>query len=165
MTIRRLSRNATAGIAQAALIGAFLFELYRLLTKELGTERVGAWALVLGSVSAARLSDLGLGASVTRFVAVDSGAGDLSRAARTAGVAVLAVAVLMGTVCIALEPLLARLLSVGIQDVRLYHAALAVLPASLLAVWMASVANVLLGALDGLQRSDLRAWVVVYPHY
>ena len=54
---RRLSVNAAAAAAQVLANTALLFVLYRVLASSLGSEAFGAWSLVLGTVSVARLSE------------------------------------------------------------------------------------------------------------
>lgn len=152
----RVARNAAFSMLQVVISAAALLVTYWLLMRALPIAEIGLWSLVVGTTLVARLSELGLGAGVLRFVAGDLGVGRAQSAARTVGMAALAVTVLVGSLAFALEPLLhGYLLSI---TPRALHPAVAVLlPAALLGVVLATAGNVFLAAIDGCQRMDLRA--------
>jgi O-antigen/teichoic acid export membrane protein len=156
MSLRRLSMNAGAAIAQVVISAGVLFELYRFLLRQIGPEQLGVWSLVVASSAVARLAEFGIGGGVTRFVANDLGAGDRRRAAGTVGMSVLAVAGFIGVVCLGLQPLLHGGLGKLIADANLLAAARQLLPWALAALWTGAVAQVFLSALDACQRGDLR---------
>lgn len=70
---KRLSHNVAANVAQMLIGAALLFALYRYINDTLGAAALGVWSVVLATASASRLADLGLSASVTRFVARQHG--------------------------------------------------------------------------------------------
>jgi O-antigen/teichoic acid export membrane protein len=156
MSSGRLARNAAASVAQVLLSATALFLTYRLLAQHLPIEQIGLWALIIGSTAVARLAEFGLGAGVVRFVAGDVAAGRRDMAARTAGMAAVAVLLLVGVAAMLAYPLvLPALLSVtpsGLGD-----AARLLLECALASVVMGAVGNVFLGTLDGCQRMDVRA--------
>jgi O-antigen/teichoic acid export membrane protein len=157
---RRLAKNALFSVAQVVLSAFVLFEFYRLLTRHLGVDDIGLWSLVMASTAVARMSEFGLGGGVVKFVAGDIGAGKPGQAARTVAMAVVMVAPVVSMACIALYPALESVLGHAVPE-HAIPAALALLPYALAALVAATVANVFLGALDGCQRSDLRAVVQV----
>ena len=61
MSLRRLSRNAFAAMAQVVVSAAVLFVFYRFLIRQLGPEEIGVWSLVVASTAVARLGEFGLG--------------------------------------------------------------------------------------------------------
>ena len=77
----RLARNAAAMVLQVVLSALVLVATYWLLMNRLTMEEIGLWSLVVGSVLVTRLSEMGLGAGVLRFVAADTAAGQAGRAA------------------------------------------------------------------------------------
>ena len=92
MSRKRVARNAAFSVAQVLLSAAALILTYRILMQSLRIEEIGLWSLIVGSAAVARLSEMGLGAGVLRFVAGDHGAGRLDRAARTVGMACIGAA-------------------------------------------------------------------------
>lgn len=161
MSLRRLSRNAFAAMAQVVVSAAVLFVFYRFLIRQLGPEEIGVWSLVVASTAVARLGEFGLGGGVTRFVAGDLGAGDGERAPGTIGMCVVAIGAIVGVGCLALQPMLHAGLGQMIADARLLEAARGLLPWTLAALWFGSVSQVFLSALDGCQRSELKATIIV----
>ncbi len=160
MSVHRLAKNALFSVAQVVFSALVLFEFYRLLTRHLGVEEIGLWSLVMASTAVARLSEFGLGGGVVKFVAGDIGTGEHRLAARTVAMAVFMVLPIVGVACIALYPVIESALVHAVPESAM-PAARALLPYALAALVAATIGNVFLGALDGCQRSDLRAVVQV----
>jgi len=161
VSLRRLSKNAIASVAQVVISAFILFELYRFLMRHLGVEQIGVWSLVMASTAIARLSEFGLGGGVVKFVAGDLGGQQTERATRTISMAVVAIAGVVGAACLALYPVLQVMLAKIVTDPVMLTPANALLPYALGALWLATLSNVFLSALDGCQRSDMRALVMV----
>ena len=155
-----LSRNASANVIQALAGTVLLFALYRHINTTLGVEQLGVWSVVLAAVSASRLADFGLSAGVTRFVARDLARGDPARASNVLDTATLTLLVLVGAALPLLYPLLARLLGYLFEGEYLVGG-LEILPYAMLSLWLTVGAAVFQGGLDGCQRMDLRAALVV----
>lgn len=156
----RLSNNILANVLQAIAAAALLFALYRYINTALGVEQLGVWSVVLATVSASRLADLGLSAGVVRFVARDCARGEFDRAGRVIDTVALTLLLVVGAVLPLLYPLAAKLLPHLFQPLRL-NQALSILPYTLVSLWLIVVAGVFQGGLDGCQRMDLRAGLVV----
>jgi len=157
---KSLSRNIFANVAQTVLGALLLFALYRYINAALGVERLGIWSVVLATASAANLANLGLSGGVVRFVARDRARGDLGRAAQVVDTAAITLAALVGVFLPLLYALLARVLPHLFQAEHLIEA-LSILPYALLSLWVTMVASVFSGALDGCERMDLRAGLVI----
>lgn len=157
---RPLASNAVANVVQALASAGLLFALYRYVNAALGVERLGVWSVVLATVSASRLADLGLSAGVVRFVARDRARGDPVRAGQVIDTATLTLMVAVGAVLPLLHPLLAKLLHY-LFDAGYLGEAVAILPYALVSLWLTIVAGVFAGGLDGCQRMDLRAALAV----
>jgi O-antigen/teichoic acid export membrane protein len=153
----RLVPNAAAAMLNVVAGAVMLFVLYRFLLRELGAEALGAWSLIVASISAARLSDLGVAASVTRFVAGSLARDDRREAAHTAEAAVLLLA-LLGTLAAVAAALFAPWLVRQVIPANQLGAALAALPWALAGLATGLAGGALLSALDGCQRVDLRVW-------
>jgi O-antigen/teichoic acid export membrane protein len=124
--------------------------------RSLPIAEIGLWSLVVGTTLVARLSELGLGAGVLRFVAGDLAAGRPREAARTIGMALVAVTVLVGALALLLQPVLHGYL-LQLTPAALHPAVAVLLPAALIGVVLSTTGNVVLAAIDGSQRMDLRA--------
>ena len=157
---RRLARNVLANVLQTLVGAGLLFALYRYINTTLGVEKLGVWSVVLATVSASRLADLGLSAGVTRFVARNRARGELDRAGQVVDTATLTLMASVGAVLPLLYPLFARLLP-HLFDAAYLAQALEILPYALVSLWLTIVAAVFQGGLDGCQRMDLRAGLVV----
>jgi O-antigen/teichoic acid export membrane protein len=156
MSRARVARNATFSIVQVVLSAAALLVTYWLLMRSLSIAEIGLWSLVVGTTLVARLSEMGLGAGVLRFVAGDLAAGRPRDAARAVGMAAAAVTLAVGALALALQPLLLGYL-MTITPASLHPAVAVLLPAALLGVVLGTTGNVFLAAIDGCQRMDLRA--------
>lgn len=154
------SRNAAASVAQVVISALIMFLLYRALLRMLGAERLGIWSVVLATASASRIGDLGLSASVTRFVAKYRARGDDEAAGCVVQTAALSVAALLGCALFLAYPLLHLLferLFAGQALIESRH----LLPYALVSLGLAAVASVFQSGLDGCQRYDQRAFLVV----
>lgn len=156
MSRARVARNAALSMLQVVISAAALLGTYWLMMRALPIAEIGLWSLVVGTTLVARLSEMGLGAGVLRFVAGDLAAGRPQDAARSIGMAGLAVTVLVGALALAVQPLLHGYL-LGITPAALHPAVEVLLPAALLGVVLSTAGNVFLAAIDGCQRMDLRA--------
>jgi O-antigen/teichoic acid export membrane protein len=152
----RVARNASFSMIQVVLSAATLLVTYWLLMRSLAIAEIGLWSLVVGTTLVARLSEMGLGAGILRFVAGDLAAGRPQDAARSIGMAAVAVTLLVGALALLLQPLLLGYL-LGITPPALHPAVAVLLPAALLGVVLTASGNVFLAAIDGCQRMDLRA--------
>lgn len=153
---RRLTTNALANVVQALGTAVLLFVLYRYVSMTLGVDQLGVWSVVMASASAARLADLGLGASVTRFVAQSRAQNEISRAAQVVETVVLTLAVLTGFAMLPLYAILVKVVP-HLFDQGYLSLALEMLPYALASLWLTFIAAVFQGGLDGCQRMDFRA--------
>lgn len=159
MRFGRLRVNALSSVAQVVVSSALLFLLYRYLLQEIGSDQVGLWSLVMASTSVAKLSDLGLTGSVTKFVAKSLAIEDEAGCKRVIGTAATSIAVIVGLLLLVVYPIAAALLAWAVPA-RLLPLAIGILPSSMLSFWLASVGGVFQAALDGHQRYDIRNLVV-----
>lgn len=157
---RRLARNALAKALQTLAGAGLLFALYRYINTTLGVEQLGVWSVVLATVSASRLADLGLSTGVTRFVARDLARGEPNRACQVINTATLTLMVSVGAALPLLYLLIAKLLPHLLGSTHLSNAQ-EILPFALVSLWLSIVAAVFQGGLDGCQRMGLHAGLVV----
>lgn len=156
----RLRTNALASGAQAVVTAAILFLTYRYLLGSLSAEQFGLWALVASIAALARVGDLGLSASLSRFVAVDLAAGDRESAASVVQSATVAVALFAsGFALLVYWP--ARWLLPGVVPADFLAEARALLPFTLISLVLLMVGLTLAGALEGCQLFVRRAVVGV----
>lgn len=155
---RRLLANAMASMANVVVGSALLFVLYRLLLHRLGPETLGVWSLLIASVSAARLSELGMAAGATRFVAAARATGDDRQAVQVAETATLTLLAFGAVGAAAAQLVLPHVLERLLPAAQLAHA-LQALPWALGAFVLGMAAGAPQSALDGCQRVDLRVWI------
>lgn len=155
-----MARNSVYSVIQVAASAACLIVTYWLMMRWLSMAEIGLWSLIVGTSMVARLSELGLGSGVLRFVASDLEAGDRRGAARTTGMAALAVLVLVSALALVLQPVLQSYLQ-RLVPIALQGAVDALLQAALIGIVLGAVGNVFTSALDGAQRMGLRAAIQV----
>lgn len=155
-----LAKNATANIVQMVVCTLLVLSLYKFISVILGVEALGVWSVILASVSAARLSEFGLGASVTRFVALSCASGDRDQIPKLVGTSLVT---LFGGIGL-LVPLLYLALEVAFHYIfkdNYQKIALSILPYALVSFWLSTLYGVLFSALDGLQRMVTRSYIFV----
>lgn len=158
--MKPLVRNAFANVLQLLAGATLLFALYRYINATLGVEQLGVWSVVLATASASRLADMGLSAGVIHFVARDRALGKPDRAVQVIDTAALTLMATMAALLPLLYPLVAKLLP-QLFDAAHVTQAQEILPYALVSLWLSSVAAVFQGGLDGCQRMDLRAGLMV----
>lgn len=159
MNRRRLYANSIAAVVQVVVAAGLLFELYRFLLRQLGSDQIGAWSLVLAIVSIASIAEFGIGGSVLRFAAGDLGSGNREKAAATVGLCAATASVFVGLSYLLIAPIAIFILNRVITDPALLASALGLLPWALASVWIGTIGRVMQSALDACQRSDLRAGI------
>ncbi|WP_368508517.1 oligosaccharide flippase family protein [Bradyrhizobium lupini] len=160
MTDFNLKRSALWSIAEVATSGVALFILYKYVLASLGMRSLGIWSLVLATTSLARLGDVGASAGLARFVAealADKNvikARDFVETALCTNIAIYTIASIILTIP----------LSVGVKllvpaDSALEAASL--IPYALASFALLNVNAVILSALVGAQRADLKSKIVL----
>ncbi|BCX82260.1 hypothetical protein MIT9_P1846 [Methylomarinovum caldicuralii] len=155
-----LARNATANVLQMVISAVLLFALYRYISDRLGIAALGVWSVVIATASATRLSDLGLSAAVTRFVARSLARAELDEAAQVVEVAFLSLLAVLTLLLPSLYQPLFWLMQHLFEDAHLLQAR-ALMPYGLVSLGLAMLAAVFQSGLDGCQRMDLRAGMVI----
>ncbi len=145
-------------VGQVIVTGIVMFLSYRLLLDRLGAATMGIWAVVLSTASAARLSEMGLAGSTTRFVAAAIANRDAERAGAIAETVMLSTIGVLLAICVAAYWPVLGLLASALPDGAL-PAARAILPHAMLVVMLTAASSVAQAALDGCHRTDLRAWI------
>lgn len=153
-----VTRNAGMAVIQALVSGGTLFLLYRYLLQELGSDKVGIWAIVLATASASRISEMGFTGSAVKFTAQYLARGEADRAAGVIQTTVITIGVILAGVLTIGYPVIIWLMAKFIPVANL-PSAYSILPYALVSVWIGAVAGVYTSGLEGCQRIDLRAWV------
>lgn len=151
--------NAFMSMAQVALVGISLFFLYRLLLRSIGAEKVGIWSVVLATSSFANLANLGISASVVRFVAKYRAQGEENKIQELIQTSVISLGIFMGLALIVAYPLARFIIDLVIPYAHL-SLAIRILPFALFSLWVTIVSNVFQAGLDGIQRIDIRSAIL-----
>lgn len=161
MDTKRVLRNTIVAASQAVVTGFTLFFLYRYVLDALGAESLGVWALVLATTSTASLANLGIASSTTKFVAQYIARDQTDRANTIIQTATVSVALILGLALPLLYPLLYKLIPFFIQTEARLPEAYLILPYALISFWLNSVSGVFQACIDGLQRVDLRGYILM----
>ncbi len=155
-----LFRNAGMAILQLIVSTAIIFFLYRFLLQTIGVKQLGIWSLVLASSSVSRIASLGLGGSIVKFVAKYIARKEHAAVALLIQTTMITMSVIMGAVLLLAYPLLNYIL-VYIVDADALLDARAILPVTLLSVWLTAIAGVMTSGLDGYQRIHHRSILTI----
>ncbi len=160
IAIRTLNQNVIANLTQVITGLLLTFILYRYINDTLGVATLGVWSVVLATTSASRLADLGMSASVTRFVARHLARNEIKTASEVIETATLSILMLIIIVLPNIYWLLVLILKKIFQGNELVLA-YSVLPYSIVSLGISMLSAVSQAGIDGCQRMDLRAWLLV----
>jgi len=153
---RRLLPNAAYAVLQVIVNSSLLFLLYGYLLRELGTEAMGVWTLLMAATSLANISNLGITGGLVRFVSKYLAEGEVANAAAVIETAILTLAAVIGFVGLCIwVPINWGL--VWIIPPNWIGEAREILPYSVLALWLSAIGGAVHSALEGCHRSDLRS--------
>lgn len=157
---RQVLVNAAMSILQVVVLAGILFVLYRFLLNTIGIEKLGIWSLVLATTAVTRISELGLSASVVKFVAKYRARGESETVAGVIQTAALSVGAFIGLVLLVAYPFMRWLLAFLVPKAQL-EAALSILPYAFVSLWIMGLTSVFQAGLDGYQRIDLRSMLLM----
>ncbi|MGI6226466.1 MAG: oligosaccharide flippase family protein [Peptococcales bacterium] len=156
----RVVGNAVSSILQVLITGITLFFLYRYLLVTIGVENLGIWSLVLATTSISQVSNLGLVDCVVKFVAKYVALEDQESIEKIIQTILITVGLTLGVMLLILNFFSRELLAFFIQ-VALLPDALGIFPIALISAWVMAMAWIIMGALDGYHRIDLRNYTVI----
>ncbi len=160
MERRRLIINAIMSLTQIVVIGGVLFTLYGFLLRTIGIQQLGIWSIVLSTASVASIVNLGLSASVVKFVAKYLARGEKETVVRIIQTSVISIGIIFGVVLLIVYPFANVLLSFVVPIAGIKEA-VSILPYALLSLWIVVISSVYQSALDGYQRVDLRCLLLM----
>jgi O-antigen/teichoic acid export membrane protein len=147
-------------LAQVVVIGGVLFILYRFLINTIGIERLGIWSVVLAATSLANIANLGLSASVVKFVAKYLARNREELVVGVIQTSAISIAVIVGLALLISYPFADWLLSLVVPVTKVEEA-VSVLPYALLSFLIMATASVFQAGLDGYQRIDIRSILIM----
>ncbi len=153
-------KNATLSLIQTVFSIFALFFSYRFIVDQLGVEKLGLWALFLSIVSLARIAELGLSASVVKYISSSLAHNDKEKACSIIETVTLSVTVLVSLLSVLVYyPTLYLVIHILENEIIQDPSLLLVL--AFVSNWLASMAAVNKGCLDGCQRYDLSTIAII----
>jgi O-antigen/teichoic acid export membrane protein len=159
MKQRQILINALMSLAQVVVTGITLFVLYRFLLRAIGVEKLGVWSVVLATATIANIANLGISASVVKFVAKYLARSEEEKVLALIQTSTISVGIFIGCGLLAVYPLVGWVLRRVIPPAHLQDA-LSILPYALLSLWITIIASIFQAGLDGYQRIDHRSIVL-----
>lgn len=153
--MNKISKNSIASGLTTLLNAAFMFATYKLVMSVLGAEALGIWALVLAFTSVSRLAEFGFATGIVKFVAGYEAQKDYQRAKDFVDTGILTIAAVAGCLMVLVYPLIIHYAANVIPSSAIEEFE-GVLPIAMLSVVFLACSNVVLGALEGLQKYVLR---------
>ena len=157
----KLAKNIFSAAGQTIVQTVILLILYRYLLDRIGVDQLGIWSIVLATASAARVSELGFGGSIIKFVAAYRAQGDDQAAAESLQTAVISVGALFAIIVAMAYPLLLLALP-HVLPAEGLDAGRSILPYGLVSLWLTSISDIWMNALDACFRSGLRAGIMIF---
>ena len=157
---KRLLFNAILSVAQVIVLGGTYFIIYTILLKNLGSQKLGTWSIVLSTSSIANIANIGLSSSLVKYIAsysndLETNTYKINNLIKTS---VLSIGAFVGIVCICLYFLGYYFLKSALPLTELEEAII-LLPFSLASLWISSLGGVFLSTLDGFHSSSLRSLI------
>ena len=156
----KLVLNIFSSAGQTIVQTLILLTLYRYLINQIGVDQLGIWSIVGATASAARVSELGFGGSIIKFIAAYRAHGDDQAAAESLQTAAISVGVLLAIITAIVYPLLLLALPYILPAEGLIAGRI-ILPYGLASLWLTSVAGILMNALDACFQSGMRAGIMI----
>lgn len=156
-----IRRNTVWSCAEVIVSGISLLVLYKFIVMVLGVKAVGIWSLVLATTSLARLADIGGGAGLSRFVALAAVRKESELAKTYVDTAFLSNLIFFCFLAALLYWPFNFALSVFI-DAESLSQAQAVLPFAMVSLVLLNLNSIVLSALIGFHRADLKSKVVIF---
>ena len=160
MEKRQVLINAIMSVVQTIAVGLIVFVLYRYLLKTIGVEQFGIWSLVVATTGVAQIANFGLSGSVVKFVAKYVARDEYETASQVVQTAALSVGFFLGFVLLVGYPWAKWVLG-WVLPVKSFPSALEILPVAFIAFWLLIVTSVFQAGLDGIQRVDLRNFLLI----
>ena len=159
---KRLLFNATLSVVQVVVLGATYFIIYTILLKNLGSQKLGTWSVVLSTSSIASIANIGLSSSLVKYIASysnfkENNSSNINNLIKTS---ILSIGIFVGFVSICLYFLGFYLLGVALPISELKEAR-SLLPFSLISLWIGSLGGIFLSTLDGFHSSSLRSLIYI----
>jgi O-antigen/teichoic acid export membrane protein len=148
-------KNIFWNISNVLVSGVSLFLVYRYLLKTIGAEQLGIWSVVLAGASIAKVSELGMGGSITKFVATYRAEEKTEKAAVILETAFLSVSLIMGAIVVLSYPLFAMIVKWAVP-IEQHSKALELLPWGLASIWFSTTMSIPQAGLDACSRFDQR---------
>lgn len=156
----RLVKNALSVAGQTVSLGIIWIILYPYILDTIGIEKLGVWSIVLATLSASRLSEMGFTASVTKFIATYRSENNEKAAVEALQTAAISLGLIVFIVLLLSYPLLQLIMPYFLQKNGLADG-LEILPYALISIWFSVVSGIWMSGLDGCLRSDIRSGLII----
>ena len=160
MQKRQILINAILSVIQILVIGIVIFILYRFLLNTIGVKQLGIWSLILATTSIAQIANFGLSGSVVKFVAKYLARNEAENVSDVIQTAVISLGSFVGLALLISYPLIKKVLAMVVPGDSL-PLAVSILPYALVSLWLMMIFSVFQAGLDGYQRIDLRAMILM----
>jgi len=158
--LRQLLKNAFMAVLQVVVAGGVYYVLYKFLLGTIGIALLGVWSIVLATTSVGRLSQLGFGPSVVRFVALNVARRDFDGVANVVHSGLIFIGGVSAVAILIFFPFARWGLGLVVEP-DVLEPALELLPWALGSLWLTMIAGVYQAGLHGYQRMDLRTTLVM----
>ncbi|WP_306118175.1 MULTISPECIES: hypothetical protein [unclassified Roseitalea] len=155
-----LGRNGALSLIDALAAMGAIFIVYALVLHWHGRAALGLWVLIIGVTGLARLADLSGAGALARLIARAHGRRDLDKARALADTVLAFLGALYAVVVLLAAIPLAWAVRAMVEP-ALHGQAMALFPVALTVLYLSVLATAATSALDGLQRTDLRALVTL----
>lgn len=154
-------KNAILTLTQAIVSLVTLFYSYSLITKQLGVDLLGAWALFVSIFALTRFAEFGMSGTVLKFISANLAKNDHIKARANLDTAMISCGVLVGLCLLAMYYPFKFIYHqiVGDSGEQYLDSSLPILAS--IYVWLQAVSGVSKLSLDSCQRYDLSTFTII----
>lgn len=153
--------NAISSLLQVIIVTIVYFILYKYLIKKIGIEQLGIWSLILASTSVLNISNMGFSSSVIKYVAKYNTLKETNTITEVIQTSLVTVTIISGLVLLFLLPFANYILKF-IIPIDYLNLSLAILPFSLLSLWLSIISGIFAATLDGFQRFEIKNAILTF---
>lgn len=158
---KRIGVNVFFSLLQAVLTGLLYYFFYKYLIKNIGTEEMGVWALVLSVSATANVANMGIGSGVIRFTAKFKENRNLvliNNLVHTSSIIIFIFLLVTSFLVLLVAP---AWMNAVVQEKYMITRATSLFPFTLMALVINGLASVFLSCIDGLQKNYIKSIIYI----
>ncbi|MDD4950724.1 hypothetical protein [Sulfuricurvum sp.] len=156
----QVKKNIIFAVMQIFVSSISLFLLYKFLIIELGIEKIGVWSIVMAFTAFLKTGDFGFTGSIVKFVSKYQARNEIMHVYKIIETSIVTITIGLSLLLMVTYPLIQMLLPLFVSK-NYMSGALALLPYSLISLWLSVIGIMIVFVFDGIQRVDIRSKILM----